>query len=260
MIREQSRARSEGTMVEARGLSKAFGRLHAVDGVDFSARAGEVFGLLGPNGAGKTTTLRLLATTLRPTGGTATVAGHDILRDAVGVRRSIGVLTASIGLYNRLTVRENLAYFARLHGLSDQAVDRRVGDAINLLDMASYANKRADQLSSGMKQRAAIARAIVHDPPVLIFDEPTSALDVAGARLVLDFIAQSKREGRCVVLSTHIMHEAERLCDNVAIIVGGRIVAHGTVAEVIRERRAADLETALLSMIDGTGAPALSAR
>jgi sodium transport system ATP-binding protein len=245
-------ARGEPIVV-VRGLSKSFGRVEAVREVSFTAHRGEIFGLLGPNGAGKTTTLRLLATTLRPTAGTATVASHDIIHDAVGVRRSIGVLTAAVGLYNRLTVRENLAYFARLYGLTEAQVARRVGDVIGLLDMASYADRRADQLSSGMKQRAAIARAIVHDPPVLIFDEPTAALDVAGARLVLDFIDSSRLDGRCVLLSTHIMPEADKLCDHVAVIVQGHIVAHGTVGEVVARAHAADLEDALLRLIAGAG-------
>jgi sodium transport system ATP-binding protein len=152
-----------------------------------------------------------------------------------------------------LTVRENLAYFARLYGLTEAQVARRVGDVIGLLDMASYADRRADQLSSGMKQRAAIARAIVHDPPVLIFDEPTAALDVAGARLVLDFIDSSRLDGRCVLLSTHIMPEAEKLCDHVAVIVQGRIVARGAVGEVVAHAHAADLEDALLRLIAGAG-------
>ena len=239
----------QAPVVSVRGISKTFGAVRAVNGVSFEARAGEVFGLLGPNGAGKTTTLRLLATTLRPTGGTASVAGHDVLSDPVGVRRSIGVLTAAVGLYNRLTVRENLTYFADLHGLARDVVRRRVNEVIELLDMTAYAGRRADALSSGMKQRAAIARAIVHDPPVLIFDEPTAALDVAGARMVVEFIAQSRQAGRCVVLSTHIMHDAERLCDRVGIIVDGTIVAGGATAEVVRATGTANLEEALLALM-----------
>jgi sodium transport system ATP-binding protein len=162
------------------------------------------------------------------------------------------VLTAAAGLYHRLSVRENLEYFARLYGLDNRTVARRVDYVVDLLEMGAYANRRAGQLSSGMVQRAAIARAIVHDPPVLIFDEPTASLDVAGAHVVLEFIERSRAAGHCVILSTHIMHEAEKLCDHVGIIVGGRIVTRGTVAQIIASAGGSDLEEALLRLMEGT--------
>lgn len=174
--------------VDVRNLRKRFGAVQAVDGVSFQAGAGEICGVLGPNGAGKTTTLRLLATTLRPDSGTASVYGHDILREPAAVRRAIGMLTASIGLYPRLTARENVAYFARLYGLSEAQTARRVAALFRLLDMEGYADRRTDTFSTGMKQKVAIARAVVHDPPIMIFDEPTSGLDVLGARTVIEFI------------------------------------------------------------------------
>ncbi len=236
-------------MIEAQDLRKSFGTVHAVDGVSFAARAGEVFGVLGPNGAGKTTTLRLLATTIKPDGGTATVRGHDIVREPIKVRENLGVLTSNIGLYPRLTARENVAYFARLYGLSAAATTRRIDELFHLLDMEDYAGRRADTFSTGMKQKVAIARAVVHDPPVMIFDEPTSGLDVLGARTVVDFIRACRAAGKCVLLSTHQMVEVAKLCDRVAIIHAGRIQAAGTVPELLARTGAPDLEDAFMALI-----------
>jgi sodium transport system ATP-binding protein len=236
-------------MIEAQDLRKSFGKVRAVDGVSFAARGGEVFGVLGPNGAGKTTTLRLLATTIKPDGGTAIVRGHDIVREPVKVRENLGVLTSNIGLYPRLTARENVAYFARLYGLSETATKRRIDELFHLLDMRDYADRRADTFSTGMKQKVAIARAVVHDPPVLIFDEPTSGLDVLGARTVVDFIRSCRAEGKCVLLSTHQMVEVAKLCDRVAIIHAGQIRAAGTVPELLARTGAADLEDACMALV-----------
>jgi len=236
-------------MIEAHDLRKGFGDVRAVDGVTFEARAGEVFGVLGPNGAGKTTTLRLLATTIKPDGGTASVCSHDVARDPVAVRRNLGVLTAAIGLYPRLTARENVAYFANLYGLPKDVAERRIRLLFDLLDMQGYADRRIDTFSTGMKQKVAIARAVVHDPPVLIFDEPTNGLDVLGARTVTEFIRSCRAQGKCVLLSTHQMVDAAKLCDRVAIVHEGRVRAIGTVPELLSRTGAPDLEEAFLTLI-----------
>jgi sodium transport system ATP-binding protein len=206
--------------------------------------------VLGPNGAGKTTTLRLLATTIKPDSGTALVGGHDVVREPVQVRRSIGVLTANIGLYGRMTARENVAYFAALYGLSPSETRRRIDELFQLLDVESYADRRSDNFSTGMKQKVAIARAVVHDPPVMIFDEPTSGLDVLGARTVVEFIRSCRAQGKCVLLSTHQMVEVAKLCDRVAIIHRGRIQATGTVPELLARTGTSDLEDAFLALIE----------
>ncbi len=237
-------------MIEAHDLRKSFGAVRAVDGVTFQAAAGEVYGVLGPNGAGKTTTLRLLATTIKPDGGTATVRGHAIIKNPVQVRRTMGVLTANIGLYGRLTARENVAYFADLYGLAPGDAKRRIDELFHLLDMEQYADRRTDNFSTGMKQKVAIARAVVHDPPVMIFDEPTSGLDVLGARTVVQFIRDCRDQGKCVLLSTHQMVEASKLCDRVAIIHGGKIRAAGTVPDLLARTGTTDLEDAFLALIE----------
>ena len=235
--------------VDVQDLHKRFGAVQAVDGVSFQAGAGEICGVLGPNGAGKTTTLRLLATTLKPDAGTAAVYGRDILREPVAVRRAIGMLTASIGLYPRLSARENVAYFARLYGLSEAQATRRIASLFRLLDMESYADRRTDTFSTGMKQKVAIARAVVHDPPIMIFDEPTSGLDVLGARTVLEFIQACRAEGKCVLLSTHQLAQAAKLCDSVVIIHQGAVRAIGAVPELLARTHTADLEDAFLALI-----------
>jgi sodium transport system ATP-binding protein len=235
--------------VDVQDLCKRFGAIQAVAGVSFQAGSGEICGVLGPNGAGKTTTLRLLATTLRPDAGTAAVYGHDILREPVAVRRAIGMLTANIGLYPRLSARENLAYFARLYGLPEAQTARRIAALFRLLDMEAYADRRTDTFSTGMKQKVAIARAVVHDPPIMIFDEPTSGLDVLGARTVVDFIQACRAQGKCVLLSTHQLAQAAKLCDRVVIIHQGAVRAIGTVPELLARTRTADLEDAFLTLI-----------
>ena len=223
--------------------------VRAVDGVSFVAKPGRIFGLLGPNGAGKTTTMRMLATTVTPTSGTATVAGHEIGHDPVGARRSLGMLTTSIGLYARLTARENVAYFANLYGMQPAVAARRIEDLFRLLDMQDFADRRADNFSTGMKQKVAIARAVVHDPPVMIFDEPTSGLDVMSSRTVVEFIQSMRDTGKCVILSTHLMYEVEKLCDTVCIIYQGRVVAGGTPRGLVEQTGQRDLEDAFLHLV-----------
>ncbi len=224
-------------MIEAEQLAKRFkdrkrGPVKALDGVSFEARDGEVFGLLGPNGAGKTTTLRLLATILKPSGGTARVGGADIVREPERVRRQIGFTSGDMGQYGRLTPRESLAFFARLNGLEGGRLKTRLDDAIERFGIVSYADTKIDKLSTGMKQRVAIARTMIHDPQVLILDEPSSGLDVPAARLIEDFIVAAKREGKCILFSTHIMEEAEYLCDRIGVVNHGRMMAQGTMDEL----------------------------
>jgi sodium transport system ATP-binding protein len=227
-------------MIRVNSLAKSFqdpkrGTVVAVAGISFEARAGEVFGLLGSNGAGKTTTLRMLATILRPTSGTAEIAGHDIVKSPQQVRRSIGFLSGDMGHYHRLSPREVLTMFGELNGLDRSAVKPRVNHLIERFEMTPYADSRVDTFSTGMKQRAAIARVLVHDPPVMILDEPTSGLDVPTAQIIENFILEAKNSGKCVVLSTHIMEEAEYLCDRIAVVHGGELQALGTMDE-LRER------------------------
>ena len=247
-------------MVRVEGLTKVFregrpGEVRAVEGVSFEARPGEVFGLLGPNGAGKTTALRMLSTVLKPTAGRIEIAGVDAAERPDEVRRRIGFLSGATGVYDRLTPREQARYYAELHGLAGADLERRVTETLRLLQAEEFADRPCGTLSSGQKQKASLARTVVHDPPVLILDEPTANLDVLVARSVTGFIRSARDAGRTVLLSTHDMGEAERLCDRLAVIHRGRVRALGTVAEV---RAAAgdspDLETAFFRLVDGDAA------
>jgi len=216
------------------GLAKTFydesrGEIRAVDEVCLECRSGEIFGLLGANGAGKTTTLRLLATILAPTAGTASVMGHDIRQAPEQVRRNLGFYSASTALYPRLTARETLEFFARINHYPDHGREARVAHLIERFGLQSYANARVDRLSSGMKQKVSIARTVVHDPPVLIFDEPTVGLDVLNALEMQQVLGEFRDEGKAIIFSTHIMSEAERLCDRIAIMHNGRILACDTL-------------------------------
>lgn len=227
-------------MIEVKDLHKTFqdkkrGEVKAVDGISFVSQPGEIFGVLGPNGAGKTTLLRMLATILEPTAGTATVAGYDIRTQPQEVRRRIGYLSGSTALYERLTAREMVTYFAELNGLAKVDIEQRIEQIFTELQMHEFAEARCDKLSTGQKQRVSIARTIVHEPPVLFFDEPTSGLDIITARTIIKFIRRCRNEGRTVIFSTHIMSEVEALCDRIAIVYKGQIAAIGTLAE-LRER------------------------
>ncbi len=224
-------------MIEVRDLTKTFdggksGPVHAVEQFSFAVDGGEVFGLLGLNGAGKTTTLRMLATVLKPTSGSASIAGYDIASQGDEVRGAIGFLSGDTRLYDRLTAREILVYFGQLEGLSAAEAGRRSGVLIDRFALRSFADRRVGRLSTGLKQRVNLARALIHDPPVLILDEPTAGLDVLGAREVGHLIREMRGDGRCVLFSTHVMHEAARLCDHVAVIHRGRLLAHGTPHEL----------------------------
>ncbi|MFH1810745.1 MAG: ABC transporter ATP-binding protein [Pseudomonadota bacterium] len=222
------------TLVQVDRLSKVFmdpgrGEIRAVDGIQFDAQGGQIFGLLGANGAGKTTTLRLLATVLRPSSGTARIAGHDVVEAPQRARSSLGFHSASTALYPRLTPRETLCFFARINGCVEKGLEQHVAELMQRFGISSYADARVATLSTGMKQRVAIARTVVHDPPVLIFDEPTSGLDVMAALELRQRILELRDQGRCVLLSTHGMSEAEKLCDRIAILHAGRILACDTL-------------------------------
>jgi sodium transport system ATP-binding protein len=229
-------------------LEKTLGPNKVLRGISFKAGAGEIFGLLGPNGAGKTTTLRIICTLLAPDAGSVDVLGFNTQVAPEEVRRRIGVVTADIGVYPRLSARENITYFAELSGVHDGDLAKRVNSVIDRLDMASFARQRAESLSSGQKQKVAIARAIVHDPEVLMFDEPTSNLDVLASKEIRDFMVESKVRGKCVIFSTHVLHDAERLCDRMTILHEGLVVASGSTAEVRGAHR--DLEDAFLELVE----------
>ena len=233
--------------VSVERLEKTLGKNRVLRGISFQAQSGEIFGLLGPNGAGKTTTLRIISTLLTPDAGSVEVLGYDTLKAPEQVRRRIGVVTADIGVYPRLSARENIAYFAQLSEVPDLELKRRIDAVVERLDIGSFADQRAESLSSGQKQKVAIARAIVHDPEVLMFDEPTSNLDVLASREVREFMVESKGRGKCVIFSTHVMHDAERLCDRITILHQGQVVASGPTAEVRGNR--AELEDAFLEIV-----------
>jgi len=226
--------------IRARGLVKTYvdprrGRIEALRGLDLECFPGEIFGLLGQNGAGKTTTLRILSTTLSPTSGSAEVDGVDVARDPIEARRRLGFLSGTTGLYPRLTPRETLAYFGELHGFERDELDARVDELVHAFDMDEFADRRCEGLSTGERQRVSIARAVLHDPPVLVLDEPTTGLDVLASSAMIDFIESARVDGTCVLLSTHVLSEAERLCDRIGILHGGRLLACGTLEE-LREK------------------------
>ena len=256
-------------MIEVKGLAKRFrlpshkgkpqqqrdprdhdGWFHAVRDVSFRCDAGEVLGLLGPNGAGKTTTLRLLSTALKPDRGSIVANGVDLLADPLAARQHIGFLSGTTGLYGRLTARENVEYFGRLHGMSAAYLKRRCDELFELLQMQDYGNKRADQLSTGMKQKCAIARTVVHEPQLVILDEPTTGLDVMSAKVLLDFIASYKALRIPLIFSTHHLHEVEKLCDRVCVINHGKTAFHGSVDELRHLGGSADLYDAFVGVIN----------
>jgi len=248
-------------MVRTERLSKHFtdpkkGLVKAVDDVSFENVPGKIYGLLGINGAGKTTLLRMLSTVLTPTSGTASVAGFDIQRDPQKVRASIGFLSASTALYGRLKAREMIEYFGGLYGLWGPDLQRRVDEVIDKLGIGEYADRLCDKLSTGQKQRVSIARTILHDPPVMFFDEPTAGLDVVSSQVVMEFIEDARDQGKTVVYCTHIMSEAERLCDRLGLIHDGRLMAEDTVAGLKERTGQETLEAAFLKLVDyRRGAP-----
>jgi len=220
----------------------------AVDHLSFEAHAGEVFGLLGPNGAGKTTTLRMLVTLLRPDDGTVTVNGHDAIAAPDEVRASIGYLATTTGVYGRLTAYEMIETFARIQGVAEPK--RRADELIDRFDLGDYRDQRCSRLSTGNKQKVSIARAIVHDPPVLVLDEPTTGLDVLVAQTFLAFVEEMRDAGKCVIYSTHIMSEVERLCDRIAIVHDGRVLATGSLDELRTQTGEHYLEAAFIRLVE----------
>jgi sodium transport system ATP-binding protein len=236
-------------MIEVRDLHKAFGKVVAVDGASFTARDGEITGLLGPNGAGKTTTLRCLYTLMQPDAGAVAVDGIDATSDPIAVRRRLGVLPDARGLYKRLTARENIAYFGRLHGLDEATIRARSDAAIAALDMGDIAERRTEGFSQGQRVKTAIARALIHDPNNVILDEPTNGLDVMATRAMREFLKRLKREGRCVLFSSHIMQEVAALCDRIVVIAKGRVVADESPDALRAQTGAANLEDAFVKLI-----------
>ena len=241
-------------MIHVDQLSKSYtdlqrGDFLALDGLSFDALPGQVYGLLGPNGAGKTTALRILSTILRPTSGTATINGCDVSTQATRVRQQIGFVSANTAIYERMTAWEMVAFFGKLYGLSTEQLELQMEMLFERLQMNSFRDLLGAKMSSGMKQKVSIARALVHDPPVLIFDEATVGLDVLVARALLETVSELRHQGKCIVYSTHIMSEAERLCDQVAIMYEGNILAEGTLEQLLETHAEKNLEELFFVLI-----------
>lgn len=243
-------------MIQVEQLTKRFADLRqpggfvALDHVSFDVQPGEIFGLLGPNGAGKTTCLRILSTVFRPSSGTALVAGYDVATHPAEVRARIGFMSNNTGIYDRMTAFEMVQYFGRLYGIPEDLLDQRIEHLFEQLQMQEIRDVLGSKMSTGMKQKVSIARTIVHDPPVLIFDEPTSGLDVLVARKVVEEIRGLRDQGKCIIYSTHIMREVEKLCHRIGIIYKGRLLALGTVAELQDRYQQPDMEALFFELID----------
>ncbi|MFO0947451.1 MAG: ATP-binding cassette domain-containing protein [Planctomycetota bacterium] len=242
-------------MIVVEHLRKTFqdlrrGEIVAVDDASFECKSGKIFGLLGLNGAGKTTTMRILSTVLKPTAGRATVAGFDVLREPLKVRQNIGFLSNSTALYDRMSAWEHVEYFGKLYGIGDDVLYPRMEKIFDSLQMQEFRDLPVSKMSTGMRQKVSIARSIVHDPPVLIFDEPTSGLDVLVARAVLRNVLEFRDQGKCIIYSTHIMREVEKLCDEVAVIHHGRILAQGTLPELYDRYGINDVEEIFHQLVE----------
>ncbi len=220
----------------------------AADGISLTANPGEIYGLLGPNGAGKTTTLRCVATLLTPTEGSVSVCGFDTVKQADDVRKSIGFLTNEIKLDPHFSPKYLFSFFGRLHGLDEATIESRRKDLFEYFGITEFENKKIEELSTGMKQKACIAVCLAHDPKVVIFDEPTSGLDIITARNVTDLLLKLKNEGKLVIISTHIMSEAEKLCDRIGVIIDGKKVTEGTLPEILAQTETKDLEDAFFEL------------
>lgn len=241
-------------MIRVQDLTKEFsdlkrGSVAAVNRVSFEVKPGEIFGLLGPNGAGKTTCLRILSTVLKPTSGQALVAGYDVARFPEAVRANIGFMSNNTGIYDRMTGREMVEYYGRLYGIEETRLQERLDRIFDQLQMNEIQDMLGSKMSTGNKQKVSIARTIVHDPPVLIFDEPTSGLDVLVARAVLKAVSDLRDAGKCIIFSTHIMREVEKLCDRVAIIHKGEILDTGSVPELLDRYNQPDIEEVFFELI-----------
>ncbi|MGB1249950.1 MAG: ATP-binding cassette domain-containing protein [Candidatus Promineifilaceae bacterium] len=235
-------------MIEVKNLLKHYKDIKAVDDVSFVCPDGQITGLLGPNGAGKTTVLRMITGLIKPQSGTAVIDGRDVAQDPQAVRRILGMQGDAGGVYPRLTPREQFRYYGRFYDLSDKALEERVQNVIDLMQMAEIADRRAEGFSRGQRQKVVIGRALIHNPPNIIMDEPTNGLDVMAVRETRNQILAFKEQGRCVLFSTHYMDEAERLCDNIAIIVGGKIVAVGSPKTLIAQTSKNNLEDAFVEL------------
>ena len=230
-------------MLEIKDVSKKFKDSKVVDRLSFNVKEGEIVGLLGENGAGKTTTLRMISTMLKPTEGTIKVNEYDVVKNPSQVRREIGVLFGGeVGIYDRLSARENIEYFGRLYGMTKENIDKKIEELTQDLKMEEYIDKRAGKFSRGMKQKVSIARTIVHSPKVMLFDEPSTGLDVSAARVIHEFILKCKSENKIILLSSHSMEEVEKLCDRLVIIHRGKLVDEGTVSYLKEKYKNYDLE------------------
>jgi sodium transport system ATP-binding protein len=236
-------------MIQVNDLYKSFGKVKALNGVTFAAANGQITGLLGPNGAGKTTTLRVLYTLLKPDQGTARVDGADVVKDTLLVQERIGVLPDAHGLYPRLTARENIRYFGRLHGLDGRGLEDRIDELVRLLDMQDMIDRRTDGFSTGQTLKVAIGRALVHHPQNVLLDEPTNGLDVMSTRAMRQFIQRLRDEGRCVLFSSHIMQEVSALCDHIVVIASGQVAASGSSEDLKRTTGKENLEDAFVAVI-----------
>ena len=235
-------------MIEVQNLRKHFGAVQAVRGVSFTATDARITGLLGPNGAGKSTTLRMLYTVLQPDAGDALIDGTSVLAQPLGARTRMGVLPHNAGVYPNLTARENIRYFAELHGLTRRDGAARAQELIELLEMADFADRRAKGFSQGQRIKTALARALVHRPQNLLLDEPTNGLDVMAVRALRVLLAKLREAGHCILFSSHVMQEVAALCDEVVIIAGGTVVARGT-PETLRGSGGGDLEEAFMKLV-----------
>ena len=238
-------------MIEAKHLRKTFnkGKVVAVDDVSFTARDGEITGLLGPNGAGKTTTMRMLYTLLQPDSGQMRVDGVDPAEQPLSIKRALGVVPDSRGLYDRLTARENIRYYGKLHGLGREQIARRTEQLVDILGMNEFIDRRTTGFSQGQRVKVAIARALIHDPRTVLLDEPSNGLDVMTTRALREFLRELRAQGCCVVLSTHIMQEVAALCDRIVIIAEGKVAAEGTADELLARSGEANLEDAFVKLI-----------
>lgn len=238
-------------MIEIDGISKSFGAVRALEGVGFEAKDGRITGLLGPNGAGKSTCLRILSTVLDADSGTARVGGLDLKAAPLAARRVLGVLPHSSGLYQQLTGRENIEYYGRLHGLGEAKLAARVNALVERLDLGAIANRKAKGFSQGERTKIALARALVHDPQHLLLDEPTSGLDVMATRHLRDWLRELRGQGRCVLLSSHVMQEVEALVDELVIIAAGRVTMRGSPAELRQSFPGHSLEEIFVEAVRG---------
>lgn len=237
-------------MIAVKDIHKSFGKVRAVRGVSFGAPDGKITGLLGPNGAGKSTTLRVLYTVLKPDQGSATIDGSDVVSDSLAARKRIGALPHGAGLYPHLTARENIAYYARLCGLDKQAIDERVADIIDLLEIGDFSDRRTKGFSHGQRTKVALARALVHNPQNVILDEPSNGLDVMATRSLRELILKLRNAGRCVLFSSHVMQEVAALCDDIIIIANGKVAIDDSVEGIRNRTGCDDLEDAFVRAIE----------